>query len=250
MHQDEDGTAVVTIITDGYENASTEYDAAKLKKLIERLKRDGWTFNYMGSDHDVQSVIDQLSIDVAVSFKHDRGSTRNIWDRECAARKRHFRQMYEEEEELRSMSKEERMMKLSAMARDYNGGSVTPSRICHLEENEIFVFGSNVQGRHHGGAALAALRNFGAVYGQGSGLQGQSYAIPTVGVSYEEMQLAVSEFIEFAQENPDKTFYVTAIGCGNAGIPPRIMAPLFRDAVKLENVTLPIEFWNELGLSF
>ena len=57
---------------------------------------------------------------------------------------------------------------------------VTPERITHLEKNEIFVFGSNLAGAHGGGAAYIAYRKFGAIWGQGVGLQGQSYGIPSL----------------------------------------------------------------------
>ena len=87
---------------------------------------------------------------------------------------------------------------------------------------------------------------FGAKYGQGIGIQGQSYAIPTTGSS-RLMSNAIDEFIEYARQHPDKRFLVTAIGCGNAGYEPRYVARLFHDAADVQNVCLPRAFWKYLA---
>ena len=115
----------------------------------------------------------------------------------------------------------------------------TPEYIETLAPNEVFVFGSNLQGFHGGGAAAAALRHFGAVWGQGVGLQGQSYAIPTMQGGVETIRPYVEEFIRFARERRDLTFYVTRIGCGIAGFTDEEIAPLFADALGDENIVLP-----------
>ena len=124
---------------------------------------------------------------------------------------------------------------------------ITPDRIKTLQPGEIFVFGSNLQGMHGGGAAFVALRNFGAVMGQGVGLQGQSYAIPTMQGGVETIRPYVDEFIDFARQHPDLHFYVTRIGCGIAGFDDADIAPLFRAAMPLKNVALPRTFWLELN---
>jgi hypothetical protein len=118
----------------------------------------------------------------------------------------------------------------------------TPERISSLKENEIFVFGSNLKGFHGGGAAAAALHHFGAIWGKGVGLQGQSYAIPTMHGGPEAIQPYVDEFIQFAKDHPGLTFYVTKIGCGIAGFEIAEIAPLFREAIDVENIILPEEF--------
>lgn len=118
----------------------------------------------------------------------------------------------------------------------------TPGRIDSLMPDEVFVFGSNLAGHHGGGAARFALGKFGAIYGQGVGLQGQSYAIPTMQGGIETIVPYVDEFIAFAKQHPDKFFLVTRIGCGIAGFTDRQMAPLFKDALELENVVLPRSF--------
>ena len=118
----------------------------------------------------------------------------------------------------------------------------TPERITELKANEIFVFGSNLQGSHGGGAALAAYRKFGAIWGQGVGLQGQSYGIPTMHGGVEIIKPYVDEFIRFAEANPQMKFLVTRIGCGIAGFSVAEMAPLFRSAIEVGNVILPKDF--------
>ena len=121
---------------------------------------------------------------------------------------------------------------------------ITPQWINDLKENEIFVFGSNLAGMHGGGAARVARLRFGAVMGQGVGLQGQSYAIPTMQGGTETIQPYVDEFIAYARMNPDKHFLVTPIGCGIAGFEPEDIAPLFEEAKEVKNISLPESFWE------
>jgi hypothetical protein len=113
----------------------------------------------------------------------------------------------------------------------------------------IFVFGSNLAGRHGKGAAKTALERYGAIYGQGIGLQGRSYALPTKDAKLNplplvEIQRHVSIFLGFADAHPDLTFQVTKIGCGLAGYAEEQIAPLFVDPPV--NVQLP-EGWNTLS---
>ena len=118
----------------------------------------------------------------------------------------------------------------------------TSERITSLKPNEVFVFGSNLAGKHGGGAARVAMNRFGAVLGQGVGLQGQSYAIPTMQDSVETIRPYVDEFIEFAIAHPELKFYVTRIGCGIAGFKDVEIAPLFIRALDKSNVVLPYDF--------
>lgn len=118
---------------------------------------------------------------------------------------------------------------------------------------DVFVFGSNLAGRHGKGAAKAALDLHGAVRGQGEGMQGSSYAIPTKDAKLkvlplEEIRLHVFDFVSFAELHPELTFNVTKIGCGLAGYTPEEIAPLFPDWVlDLKNVKLPGEFSDILS---
>lgn len=110
---------------------------------------------------------------------------------------------------------------------------------------DIFVFGSNLAGRHGKGAALFALNQRGAIYGMGYGLQGRSFAIPTKDERLRTLSLSrirhyVLLFIEFAKSHPHLTFELTPIGCGLAGYQPRDIGPMFADAPP--NVKKPKEF--------
>lgn len=118
----------------------------------------------------------------------------------------------------------------------------TPEKIYSLANNEIFVFGSNLAGHHSGGAAREARNHFGAVWGQGVGLQGQSYAIPTMQGPVDTIRPYVDDFIDFAKKHPDLKFLVTPIGCGIAGFKPFEIAPLFKAGLDLDNVVLPKTF--------
>lgn len=124
---------------------------------------------------------------------------------------------------------------------------ITPDYVVSLNPMEIFVFGSNRSGFHGGGAAAMAHMYFGAIWGQGIGLQGQSYAIPTMEGGVDYVGHYVDEFISFAKTHPEYKFLVTEIGCGIAGFTPQQIAPLFRDAISLDNISLPKRFWEELN---
>ena len=129
--------------------------------------------------------------------------------------------------------------------RVYNGfvrPRFTPHAISSLKPDEVFVFGSNLQGHHAGGAARVASQKFGAIWGKGVGLQGQSYAIPTMQGGVDTIQPYVKQFIDFAKAHKELFFYVTRIGCGIAGFRDSDIAPLFKDALEIENICLPKSF--------
>ena len=244
---DVDASAVVTVLTDGLENASREWNAQSLRKLIEQLKQEGWSFSYMGSAHDVKEVTDLLSIENVVEFSHDQLGAGNTWGRERSSRRAYYQKMSDTYSMRETLSDEEIMAEKRRYAKEYYGPRVTPQMIRQLGENEIFVFGSNANGYHRGGAAAFAMREFGAVWGQGEGLQGKSYAIPTM-EGLDQLREAVNRFTAFADQHQELRFLVTMVGCGIAGYSPRDIAPLFKGCIDLENVALPIEFWNVLGL--
>ena len=119
-----------------------------------------------------------------------------------------------------------------------------------LEKDEVFVFGSNLAGHHMGGAARAAHQKFGAEWGVGVGLTGQSYAIPTMQGGVETIRPYVDEFVEFANQHQNMKFLVTRIGCGIAGFNDEEIAPLFRKAVSVSNIYLPQKFYDILLESY
>ncbi|MBO4751298.1 MAG: hypothetical protein J5526_00945 [Bacteroidales bacterium] len=122
---------------------------------------------------------------------------------------------------------------------------VTPDFVRDLREGQVFVFGTNERGDHTGVAAQTAVERFGAIRGQASGMQGNSYAIPTTG-TMRNTGICVNQFIDYASSHPDQTFLVTMVGCGGAGHSVPDMAHLFSRAVDIENIWLPRQFWNEL----
>ncbi len=115
----------------------------------------------------------------------------------------------------------------------------TPERIETLERGQVFVFGSNREGNHAGGAARDAVERFGAEMGQGEGQQGQSYAIPTM-EGIDALKGAVLRFLDHARQNTGTVYLVTKIGCGIAGHSVDEIAPLF--AGRSQNVVVPVEF--------
>ena len=123
---------------------------------------------------------------------------------------------------------------------------VTPDFITELKEGEVFVFGSNKEGMHGGGAARIAYKEFGARWGEGVGMTGRCYAIPTMDGSLDIIRKHVDDFTEYAAAHPELTFLVTRIGCGIAGWRDSEIAPLFGKASELGNVTLPEKFWKIL----
>ena len=125
----------------------------------------------------------------------------------------------------------------------------TPEYIDRLLPNQIFVFGSNALGYHTGGASGTARKRFGAVWGQVEGIQGQSYAIPVdfgKGNVAPDIQPYVDRFITYAKAHPENHFLVTRVGCGIAGFTDKEMAEHFREALTMNNVSLPRSFVNAL----
>ena len=129
---------------------------------------------------------------------------------------------------------------------------ITPENIQELSENQVFVFGSNMNGNHAGGAARLAVKKFGAIMGRAEGIQGQSYAIPTLDkdmqkVTEEELIDALANLRHYAADHPEKEFLLTAIGTGIAGFDPNYMAYMVLRAKLPDNVTVPKEFCKIKG---
>ena len=246
-----DTLGYVTIITDGEENSSRRYSLHQVRELIDELKKRDVIFSFIGANIDAAEYAKNLNISNSMQFVQDDEGTRAMWERERRGKMRSgakmsFMKKFASEEFNCCFSISENSG--SYYQEEVDKNCVTPAFVNSLKENEIFVFGSNVAGIHNGGAAGYAKNHFGAIDGQAEGLQGQSYAIPTDGVSEKELYQAICRFCDFASSHSDLTFYVTAIGCGNAGFSPYTVAPMFRDAVKLKNVKLPIEFWDFLTM--
>lgn len=242
----EGAMVVVTVITDGMENASQEYSGSSVKALVDKMREEhGWNFAYIGTNQDVEAVAMSLSITNTMYFRDDEEGMREAW----AVERKSKRRMFSRVDEMRNCSFSEvrcqmafRENYLEASAYEHR---VTPRWIDSLRPGQVFVFGSNGMGAHGGGAARLAVEHFGAVMGQAEGMQGDCYAINSMdGLKVLEEQ--VNRFILYAKEHPERTFLVTRIGCGIAGYSDEEVAPLFVKAVEMENVWLPESFWKEL----
>ena len=256
LEGDANHSVVVTVITDGYENDSHEYGLPAIRALVEHLKEKGWSFAYMGTDHDVHGVSVSLSITNVVEFAKTGEETVESFRKERRARDR----WYEEEDAFNLCSPdascEERVRARKERAAHYyedpfpgnpfyfNRISIERPRI--LGPDGVFVFGSNIRAAHGDGSARVAVLKFGAQKGIAEGPQGQSYAIPTsgAGVGPEEVRAAFRRFVEYAGAHPELTFNVTELGCGHGGYTPETMAPLLTDGIHVENIHYPLSFWK------
>ena len=237
----------VTIITDGYENASQKWKHSSVVELIESLKKKGWLFTFMGANIDVEYTSRSLGIDSFMEFQQTDKGMREMFECERRSQRAYSKKMsfMRRSQFFADATEEEREQMLCSMNENYftEGERISPDFIKSLSPNEIFVFGSNVYGSHNGGAAGLAVANFGAIMGQAEGVQGQSYAIPTVGNAFDDVKKAIDRFTEYVVLHPQKKFMLTAIGCGNAGYTPGQIAPLFKQAYEFGNVYVPAIFY-------
>lgn len=242
----EDGDHVlVTIITDGLENASRVYSAAMIKETVETLSAQGWVFTFIGANQYSEYAAGVLGIRSAMDFLASKEGTSIMMDKMASSRREYYKKVRYAKETGAAMDYAEDFFSIKDALR-----RVTPDNIQALRPGEVFVFGSNLQGQHMGGAARLAADRFGAVWGQGRGLQGQSYALPTMNLSLKEIAYYVDEFIRFADQHPELTFFVTRVGCGIAGFRDEQIAPLFASAYSLPNVYLPASFWKILTYKY
>ena len=254
VENEKHSTVAVTIITDGEENASREYNGESIKAFVDKLQKElDWKFSYIGTNQDVEAIADSLAIRERRRFEYSEDGMRQAWKAERQSKMRTYFNINVDiaEDKTAPLTNEElseRKGKIKEMLEKLysNNDRTTPHNISFLENNQIFVFGSNEHGRHGGGAAYTAVKKFGAIMGQGEGLQGQSYAIPTM-EGIDSMRKAIDRFIEYAKEHPELTFLVTRIGCGIAGYREEEVAPLFAEAKDISNIYLPSGFWNKIN---
>ena len=242
----------VTIITDGYENSSTEYNLQRVKAIIEELKKRNVIFSFIGANIDAAEYGKGFGIDNTLQFSADEAGMHDMWENERRSKLRSSRRMrfYTESSHYSRKTMEDfgECENAGSYYEEFNAGTqASPEVITSLRPNEVFVFGSNKRGMHTGGAAGFAYTHFGAVMGQAEGRQGQSYAIPTDNVPLWEIEQFVMDFIEYARNHPELTFLVTKIGCGNAGLKVKEIAPLFYQASNCKNIRLPQAFIKYLN---
>jgi len=246
-----DSVGVVTIITDGYENASRLWKHHMVVQLIENLKKRGWVFTFIGANIDVEGTASGLGIDSRMRFNQTASGMKEMFGAESRSRRAYsskldyLRKM--EERELRRgryYGEEQRRADLGSLNRGYfvEESRIAPDFIDKLANADVFVFGSNIHGQHHGGASLYALEHFGAINGQAEGMQGRSYAIPTEGNTFEELKQAIERFNDYVVTHPHVRFMLSAIGCGSAGYSVEQIAPLFYQAYSFGNVYVPKQF--------
>ena len=286
VENEKHSTVAVTIITDGEENASREYNGESIKAFVDKLQKElDWKFSYIGTNQDVEAIAKNLAIQCSRRFEYNEKGMRSAWREERASRgvmysriddnircsisvpltneevterKGRIKTMLEELRNNSGTTQDSKIIWKNFQVSEANEqilemiklrqlkNRMTPYNISELEDNQIFVFGSNEQGMHGGGAARTAVKKFGAIMGQGEGLQGQSYAIPTM-EGIDNMRKAIDRFIEYAKEHTELTFLVTRIGCGIAGYKEEEVAPLFSDAKDISNIYLPSGFWNKIN---
>lgn len=236
---------LVTVITDGWENDSRFYSAEMVKELVDALTAQGWVFTYIGANQDSEQMAAGLGIHCAMDFDASIEGSAMMFEKMRSSHREYYKKVRQHKQDGRFVDLwEDFFAEKQALTR------VTPARIEELAEGQVFVFGSNEAGHHDGGAARLAVEKFGAVYGQGRGLQGRSYAIPTMSGSLETIREEVMTFIQFADSHPEMTFLVTRIGCGIAGYRDEDIAPFFATAYSLPNVYLPAGFWKVLSYKY
>ena len=242
---EEGDNVLVTVVTDGYENSSHIYSSAMVKELVESLRAKDWVFTYIGANQNSVEVAAHIGIQVSMDFCQDEEGTKMMWDKMNSGRRAYYNRVNQSVRDNEEINLEEDFFAEKSMQ-----ARITPSHISQLRPGQIFVFGSNLEGHHAGGAAKLAMERFGAVWGEGVGLQGRSYAIPTMHGGVDSIRPYVTEFAEFAYNHPEMEFLVTRIGCGIAGFSDEEIAPLFAIALNLRNVFLPESFWNVLNYKF
>jgi len=238
-----DDQVLVTIITDGMENASKEYNGASVKNMIDSLKKKGWTFVFMGANMDSGRVAKGLSIDNSMDFDATAEGSQTMF-----SRVNHSRMSYYSKVSGAKAMGIEHFCDNDFWNDNDDNTRTTPDIVTSLGGNEVFVFGSNILGNHNGGAAGQAAALFGAIQGQACGPQGRCYAIATDGATLEAIKAQEDQFIEYAATHRHHRFLVTRIGCGNAGYSPEQIAPLFIKAKDVKNICLPAEFWAVLNV--
>ena len=241
----EGDNVLVTVITDGYENDSKHYNNRSVKELVESLSGKGWVFTYIGANQDSEKEASFIGISDTMDFEASRRGTGIMFDRMSSSYTQYYKKVRLARISGDDIDESDFFSNKSAVTR------VTPENIEELEDNQIFVFGSNAIGDHSlGYASSLAMNKFGAQMGKVEGIQGRSYAIPVGGVTSAVVREAVERFVFFAETHPELTFLVTRIGCGKAGYTEREMAPLFASAFNLPNVYMPASFWKELTYNY
>ena len=243
---DSESVGVVTIITDGMENASRRWRHQMVVELIDSLKKRGWVFTFIGANIDVEGTASGLGIDSHMQFDQSDEGMSSMFEADRRSRRAYSAKMnyLRRSKFFNSESAGSRRQDLGALNNGYfvEKERVAPMTIEHLGTDDIFVFFSNADGQHVDGASLYALNHFGAINGQAEGIQGKCYAIPIVGNTLDDIKAAFERFNEYVVKHPQFRFILTPTGWGTADINMELIAPLFRMAYSFGNVYVPKQF--------
>lgn len=248
----------VTVITDGYENSSHRFGLYDVRRIISRMKENGVVFSFIGANIDVDKVASDLNIGNATQFNQTDEGTRNMWRDEIRSKERYIaKSMYFDF--CRSTGVENPDISEKEWRRRENAGGlklkykvdrskVSPSFVPSLNDDEYFVFFTDIHGHHDSSSGKLAVDLFGAKLGQAEGLQGHSYAIPIDYSTAKEPNdprkifKSVHRFTQFAREHPEMKFIVWYYDTEKAAIDRMQLASMFLGASKLNNVKLPEVF--------
>lgn len=237
---------VVTIITDGHENASHQWNYHMVIDLIYQKKRRGWVFSLISADIDVETIATDLGIDNYLKFEKTKESIEKMFEKKRLSDQAYnAKRCYVERMRFSGcLPEEECKIVYEKMNNNYfiSEERIAPDVIHQLAEDEIFVFASDIQGLHKGKTSLMALEHFGAIKGQAEGIQGQSYAIPIIGNSNDKLKTAIERFNEYVVIHPEKKFILSGTRCEATGYIVEQEAKQFRQAYSFGNVYIPREY--------
>ena len=239
---------MVTIITDGHENASHQWSHHMVVDIIEQMKKKGWVFTFIGAITDVETVATDLGINNFLKFeKTKEGMAAMFKEKKRSDLAYNAKRCYLERMRLTgSLTAEECMEVYRKMNSNYfvPEERITPDVIHKLGNDEIFVFGSNIQEQNDGSASPYTPKNFGSSNGPTEGIQGNCYVIPIVGNTYDELKKAIEHFNGFVATHPHKKFILANIGYETSEYSIEQIAPLFHLAYSFGNVYIPRIFLN------
>lgn len=242
INDDRYSYGIVTILTDGLENASNIWLSSSLYKLIRQLKDQGWAFSYMGSTHNVKEVADILSIDNVMEFSHDVTGAYNTWMRERSAKRNYYKKINSYFEGIANDDDNIRLFVMKKYASELNSSRITPSIITKLNFNDVIVFGGKKEGYCELNEVLDL--HIGEII---NGELGHFYSIP-VQDGKRLMQEAIHNFCSHAKHKSDSNFLVFENGYIKNGYYLNDIARCYREAIEIENISLPQDFWNVWGL--
>lgn len=248
----EDATAVVTVITDGLENASREYSGTAVKALVEKLTREeGWKFAYIGTNQDVEQVAAGLSINNYMFFHDNAEDMRRAWKQERNAKMRYFDHMNDDHCKCYSMPREDRKeyraqqsrMEKFFMSNEDIRQRITPEPLTALQADEVLVYGFTRLFYKTPAHVCAMLEQYSGNKVGSKGRHQQCYCLRMSLLHADRNREAVETFLAHVAAHPEKKFMLTRIGMDFTDRVETI-ADMFVYASKYPNLYLPEEYWR------